>query len=74
MTRLMTINRRNFFKIGATLGAGVIAAPALNTVEANQSSPNGASANKDTRTRSLGTGKHSIQVAYGLGLGCMGMS
>ncbi|MVM29110.1 aldo/keto reductase [Spirosoma sp. HMF4905] len=26
------------------------------------------------KTRTLGSGKHSIEVAYGLGLGCMGMS
>jgi aryl-alcohol dehydrogenase-like predicted oxidoreductase len=27
-----------------------------------------------TKTRTLGSGKNSIEVAYGVGLGCMGMS
>lgn len=67
-------NRRNFLKAGATLGAGFLAAPALNTVQANQSSTNNASTTKDAKSRTLGSGAHSIEVAYGLGLGCMGMS
>ena len=74
MTQSDRSNRRNFLKLGVTLGAGVFAAPALNTIHANQLIANGAATNNAAKTRTLGTGKHSIQVAHGLGLGCMGMS
>lgn len=66
-------NRRHFLKSGAMLGAGLIAAPALNTVHASQAFDKAAT-NKATKTRTLGSGKHSIEVNYGMGLGCMGMS
>lgn len=70
-------NRRNFLKAGATLGASLLAAPAfsINPSPANTTpneTPSGDKANVKHRT--LGTGKHSLKVNYGMGLGCMGMS
>jgi aryl-alcohol dehydrogenase-like predicted oxidoreductase len=70
----MQQNRRNFLKSGTALTASVVAASILNlkpstamaSANTNNPSKNG--------TRTLGTGKHSIEVAYGIGLGCMGMS
>jgi aryl-alcohol dehydrogenase-like predicted oxidoreductase len=70
-------NRRNFIRTGALIGGAVLAVPISgfgsipgNTKESN-SGENLYSASKD---RILGTGKHSIKVAQGMGLGCMGMS
>lgn len=74
MSNANETNRRSFLKTGAMLGAGLIGAPALNTVQASQASAKTALTNKAVKTRTLGTGKHSIQVAHGIGLGCMGMS
>ena len=68
-------NRRDFLKIGATLGAGLIAVPAINYAsvsEKNTNIQNSLPVN-NIPNRTLGTGAHSIEVTA-LGLGCMGMS
>jgi aryl-alcohol dehydrogenase-like predicted oxidoreductase len=62
-------NRRNFLKGGAVLSSSLLLSPA--TVLASVTEKYNAS---NSKSRTLGTGKHSIEVAYGLGLGCMGMS
>ena len=67
-------NRRNFLKAGSWLSASLLTAslmPAKATAQAGNE-PVGPSAKKGTRT--LGKGKHRIDVNDGLGLGCMGMS
>jgi aryl-alcohol dehydrogenase-like predicted oxidoreductase len=70
-------NRRNFLKTGAALSGSLLAAPFIGFSEPFTKS-NEANANQlaaaATKERILGTGKHSIKVAYGMGLGCMGMS
>ena len=66
-------NRRNFLKAGAILGSSLFLSPrsgfatATEKYEKTNYTPN-------NKTRILGTGKHRIEVAYGMGLGCMGMS
>lgn len=62
-------NRRNFLKTGVTLGAAIIAAPAL-SIGATHYAP---VVSSDSKTRTLGSGKNSLAVSA-LGLGCMGMS
>ncbi len=74
---IMKNNRRNFLKTGTVLSASALAASMLSAIPARvTASPvttgdNGGSKNQ---YRTLGSGKHSIKVSYGLGLGCMGMS
>jgi aryl-alcohol dehydrogenase-like predicted oxidoreductase len=66
-------NRRNFLKASAVLSSSLLLSPAsgfAKAVEKEQTKSNAAK----SKSRILGTGKHSIEVAYGLGLGCMGMS
>lgn len=67
-------NRRNFLKAGATLGAGLMAAPLFGNINAEVKDRKQISApvNK-LKQRTLGTGVNSITVSS-LGLGCMGMS
>ena len=66
-------NRRHFLKAGAFLGSSLLLsstsgfAKATEKVSKQNSGPS-------AKSRTLGTGKHSIEVAKGLGLGCMGMS
>ena len=70
-------DRRNFLKTGTALSASVLASSFMGIIPSRASASNKtkAEANNDGTTfRTLGTGKHSIQVSYGLGLGCMGMS
>jgi len=65
--------RRNFLKAGAIISGSLLFAKASGFAQTNY---NGAKKNTvpDVKRRTLGKGKHSIEVAYGLGLGCMGMS
>jgi aryl-alcohol dehydrogenase-like predicted oxidoreductase len=70
-------NRRNFLKSGSVLSASVMASSMLSLL------PNGAKASSQndethnyikTKERILGSGKNSLRINHGLGLGCMGMS
>jgi aryl-alcohol dehydrogenase-like predicted oxidoreductase len=70
-------DRRSFLKTGGIIGAVVAASSVLNILpSAAKASSNANNDNKfqKKQTRILGSGKHSIEVAHGLGLGCMGMS
>ena len=70
-------DRRNFLKTGTALSASVIASSFIGIIPSRASASTKTTAeanNEGTTFRTLGTGKHSIQVSYGLGLGCMGMS
>jgi aryl-alcohol dehydrogenase-like predicted oxidoreductase len=70
-------NRRNFIKTGALIGGGILAAP-ISSFGSNPgttpSRKSGENPNLASKERILGTGKHSIKIAQGMGLGCMGMS
>jgi len=66
-------NRRDFLKGGAMLGATVVSAriiPADVNASPKTTQPN----RPGSKTRTLGSGKNTVEVNYGLGLGCMGMS
>jgi aryl-alcohol dehydrogenase-like predicted oxidoreductase len=65
-------NRRNFLKTGTLLSASVLATSMMPSNAKASGIKHNSNSKKQTRT--LGSGKHSIEVAYGLGLGCMGMS
>lgn len=65
------LNRRHFLTAGTTLGATLVA-PAMNHQPAVAEPEQARRA--PTKPRTLGSGKHSLTVNYGLGLGCMGMS
>jgi aryl-alcohol dehydrogenase-like predicted oxidoreductase len=66
-------NRRDFLKFGAMVGA-TVASTGFASSQANArpsiAQPNG----PKSKARILGSGKNTINVSYGLGLGCMGMS
>lgn len=64
-------NRRSFLKLSATLGAAFLASPALAITSEN--SAHTSTGKSISKTRTLGSGKHSLEVTA-LGLGCMGMS
>lgn len=68
-------NRRDFLKIGATLGVGLVASQALSSASANEIKTTGFESSKKSilKERTLGSGANSIKVSA-LGLGCMGMS
>ena len=66
-----TQDRRGFLKAAATLGTTLIASPVLSASPSGDGDARKAGAR--LRQRTLGTGKHSLQVSS-LGLGCMGMS
>lgn len=61
--------RRSILKFGATLGAALVAAPALST----QSGDLKRTSNAIIKHRTLGSGKYSLKVST-FGFGCMGMS
>lgn len=65
-------NRRNFLKSGSLLGASLLASPLLTNASVKNLDA-GNYAGKPAQ-RMLGTGKHSININHGMGLGCMGMS
>ena len=66
-------SRRDFLKGGATLGAAAISAGLAPSYVSASSKP--AHQNRTgSKVRILGSGKNTIRVNYGLGLGCMGMS
>lgn len=70
-------NRRNFLKSGSVLSASVMASSMLSLLpkEAKASSQNDETHNYlKTKERILGSGKNSLRINHGLGLGCMGMS
>lgn len=72
-----TLNRRNFLKSGTLAGTTLLASSTLAIFPGEKNSD---AENEDRvrvqkhKQRILGSGKHSIKVNYGLGLGCMGMS
>jgi len=66
-------NRRDFLKCGAMLSAAVVSSGFASSDA--KASPKTAQPNRSgTKARTLGSGKNTIEVSYGLGLGCMGMS
>ena len=70
-------DRRNFLKTGTALSASMIASSFMNFIPSKAIASKETSGNKKYskgKSRILGSGKHSIEVSYGLGLGCMGMS
>lgn len=76
------VNRRNFFKTSAALGAVMLIDPIINKVNAGQNilTGNGVSSGTNdystpaiTQNRTLGSGKYSMEVSA-LGFGVMGMN
>ena len=70
-------DRRNFLKTGTVLGTSVLASSTIGFMPSEAQASPGNATHKPAaknKTRTLGSGKHSIDVAHGLGLGCMGMS
>lgn len=68
-------DRRSFLKAGATIGAALVAAPALSFSQSNKMADTKnetSSLFKPVTQRTLGTGANSLKVSA-LGLGCMGM-
>jgi aryl-alcohol dehydrogenase-like predicted oxidoreductase len=70
-------DRRKFLKTGTLFSASVLASSIMGVVPAD-AKPNPEidliKGGTKKQTRTLGSGKHQIEVAYGMGLGCMGMS
>ncbi|WP_375434955.1 aldo/keto reductase [uncultured Hymenobacter sp.] len=69
-------DRRHFLKVGATLGAALLAAPAFGAALPGQLATPGAECfgpAASLQRRTLGTGKNRLDVSA-LGLGCMGMN
>jgi aryl-alcohol dehydrogenase-like predicted oxidoreductase len=70
-------NRRNFLKSGSILGASVLASSTMSMIPVNanaSSQKNEEQENVKNKERTLGTGKNSLKINHGMGLGCMGMS
>jgi aryl-alcohol dehydrogenase-like predicted oxidoreductase len=68
-----TNNRRDFIKSGSLMGASFLM-PALASNASGRKDCHYGNGPEKTNHRILGTGKHSLKVNHGLGLGCMGMS
>ena len=66
-------NRRNFLKASSLIGTSLLAYPLLGNASGKKILQDSNMPAK-SKQRILGTGKHSLKVNYGLGLGCMGMS
>lgn len=66
-------NRRNFLKKSTLFGASAMAASMVNFVPLKAIGSSKDVKSKDKK-RTLGSGKNSLTVNYGMGLGCMGMT
>ncbi len=68
-------NRRNFIISGATLSTALLGKSAFanDDITTTNEINNHYKVSK-TNIRTLGVGKHSLKVNYGMGIGCMGMS
>lgn len=70
-------NRREFLKSGSLLSASVLATSMMSMMPVNTnaaSSNNKELKNSNLKQRTLGTGRNSLKINHGMGLGCMGMS
>jgi len=67
------LSRRDFLKSGAVLSAAMCVGGGTLSAKGLRLGKSGNSARLLTQKRTLGTGKHSLEVSA-LGLGCMGMS
>jgi aryl-alcohol dehydrogenase-like predicted oxidoreductase len=68
-------NRRKFIKSGAGVSAVLLASSAFGNASISSITQNTNTVGESNKTqRILGTGKHSLKVNYGMGIGCMGMS
>lgn len=77
MNKSNSSDRRSFLKTSSFLGVSAAIASTLNLLPSNAKASSGTGdkkTNSKSKTRTLGSGKNSIVVNYGLGLGCMGMS
>ncbi|WP_339740361.1 aldo/keto reductase [uncultured Sunxiuqinia sp.] len=68
-------NRRNFLKLGAAFGTSMITASAFGSMQpaGSQLSTGAKAASTSTKVRTLGSGKHALEVSP-IGLGCMSMT
>lgn len=71
---MQSTNRRNFLLSGATAGAALLSSPAIGMFSDRNHPDNTSPVDDNTPQRILGTGKHSLKINHGIGLGCMGMS
>ncbi|MDO4703350.1 aldo/keto reductase [Tannerella sp.] len=72
--RTNDLNRREFIALGTLVTGGLFAAPLTScSLKAESPSPAKENLRESIRKRTLGTGKHALDVSA-VGLGCMGMS
>jgi aryl-alcohol dehydrogenase-like predicted oxidoreductase len=70
-------NRRNFIKSSSAISAAMLASSMSGLLPINANASNDKAEPKDKvkkNERTLGSGKNSLTIKEGLGLGCMGMS
>lgn len=68
-------NRRNFLKAGTVLSASALATSIMSFMSSDASFESVKKTEKNLKkSRTLGSGKHAMEVAHGQGLGCMGMT